>query len=78
MSLRFIASQSGAALVTTLLIVALITVTVTAMTARQQHAIQLSQNRQTQLQLKNLITAGENFAMAVLRRDHTERRLRAA
>jgi len=72
MSLRFIASQSGAALVTTLLIVALITVTVTAMTARQQHAIQLSQNRQTQLQLKNLITAGENFAMAVLRRDHTE------
>ena len=66
------ASQRGAALVTTLLIVALITVTITAMTAKQQHAIQLSQNRQSQLQLKNLISAGEKFAMAVLRRDHAD------
>ena len=62
--------QSGAALVTALLIVALITVTVTAMTAKQQRAIQLAQNRQTQLQLKNLASAGEKFAMATLRRDH--------
>lgn len=72
LSSGFKASQNGAALVTTLLIVALITVTVTAMTAKQQHAIQLSQNRQAQVQLRNLISAGENFAMAVLRRDHTE------
>ena len=64
--------QHGAALVTTLLIVALIVVTVTAMTAKQQHAIQLAQNRQTQLQLKNLLSAGEKFAMAVLRRDKVE------
>ena len=61
--------QRGAALVTTLLIVALITVTVTAMTSKQQRAIQLAQNRQTQLQLKNLVSAGEKFAMATLRRD---------
>lgn len=42
------------------------------MTAKQQHAIQLAQNRQSQLQLKNLISAGEKFAMAVLRRDHAD------
>ncbi len=66
------ATQRGAALVTTLLIVALITVTVTAMTTKQHRAIQLAQNRQTQLQLKNLASAGEKFAMAVLRRDKKE------
>ena len=64
-----LSEQRGAALVTTLLIVALITVTVTAMTSKQQRAIQLAQNRQTQLQLKNLVSAGEKFAMATLRRD---------
>ncbi len=64
--------QRGAALVTTLLVVALITITVTAMTTKQQRAIQLAQNRQTQLQLKNLLGAGERFAMAVLRRDKQE------
>lgn len=65
-------SQQGAALVTALLVVALITITVTAMTAKQQRSIQLSSNRQAQLQLKNLSSAGEKFAMAVLRRDHKE------
>ena len=72
MSHKEIASQSGAALVTTLLIVALITVTLTAMSSKQQRAIQIASNRQTQLQLKNLLGAGETFAMAVLRRDHVE------
>ncbi len=64
--------QCGAALVTTLLMVALITVTVTAMAVKQQRSIQLAQNRQTQLQLRNLAGAGERFAMAVLRRDHQD------
>lgn len=64
--------QSGAALITTLLIVALITVTVTAMTSRQQLSMQRAGNRQVQTQLVNLIGAGEKFAMAVLRRDRVE------
>lgn len=64
--------QRGVALVTTLLMVALITVTVTVMATNQQRSIQLAQNRQTQLQLRNLAGAGERFAMAVLRRDRAE------
>ena len=64
--------QRGVALVTTLLMVALITVTVTVMATNQQRSIQLAQNRQTQLQLRNLAGAGEKFAMAVLRRDRQE------
>lgn len=64
--------QHGAALVTTLLMVALITVTVTAMATKQQRSIQLAQNRQIQLQLRNLASAGEKFSMAVLRRDRKE------
>lgn len=67
------ARQRGAALVTTLLMVALITVTVTAMATKQQRTIQLAQNRQAQLQLRNLATAGEKFSMAVLRRDKQEK-----
>lgn len=66
------AQQKGAALVTTLLMVALITVTVTAMATKQQRSIQLAQNRQAQLQLRNLTGAGEKFAMAVLQRDRKE------
>ena len=61
--------QQGAALVTTLLIVALITITVTTMTTRQQLSMQRAGNRQVQTQMVNLIGAGEKFAMAVLRRD---------
>ena len=64
--------ESGAALVTTLLMVALITVTVTSMATKQQRTIQLAQNRQAQLQLRNLAAAGEKFSMAVLRRDKQE------
>jgi len=64
--------QRGAALVTTLLMVALITVTVTSMASKQQRTIQIAQNRQAQLQLGNLAGAGERFAMAVLRRDRVE------
>ncbi len=67
------ARQCGAALVTTLLMVALITVTVTSMATKQQRTIQLAQNRQAQLQLRNLATAGEKFSMAVLRRDKQEK-----
>ena len=64
--------QQGAALVTTLLIVALITITVTTMTTRQQLSMQRAGNRQVQTQMVNLIGAGEKFAMAVLRRDRVE------
>ncbi len=64
--------ECGAALVTTLLMVALITVTVTSMATKQQRTIQLAQNRQAQLQLRNLAAAGEKFSMAVLRRDKQE------
>ncbi len=64
--------QRGAALVTTLLIVALITVTVTSMTTRQQLSIQKASNRQVQSQLHNLASAGEQFAIAVLNRDRRE------
>lgn len=64
--------QRGAALVTTLLIVALITITVTTMTTRQQLSIQRALNRQVQTQLHNLASAGEQFAMAVLARDRRE------
>jgi general secretion pathway protein K len=64
--------QRGAALVTTLLIVALITVTVTAMTTRQQLSIQRASNRQVQNQLHNLASAGEQFAMVVLGRDRRD------
>ena len=65
-------SQSGAALITTLLIVALITITVTSMATRQQLSVQRASNRQVQTQQQNLIGAGEKFAMAVLRRDRVE------
>lgn len=65
-------AQRGAALVTTLLIVALITITVTTMTTRQQLSIQKASNRQVQTQLQNLATAGEQFAMAVLGRDRRD------
>jgi general secretion pathway protein K len=64
--------QRGAALITTLLIVALITITVTSMTSQQQLSMQRAGNRQVQTQLVNLIGAGEKFAMAVLRRDRVE------
>ena len=57
---------------TTLLIVALITITVTTMTTRQQLSVQRAGNRQVQTQMINLIGAGEKFAMAVLRRDRVE------
>ena len=69
---RGINKQRGAALVTTLLMVALITVTVTSMATKQQRSIQMAQNRQVQLQLRNLASAGEKFSMAVLRRDRTD------
>jgi len=59
-------------LITTLLIVALITITVTTMTSRQQLSIQRAGNRQIQTQMVNLIGAGEKFAMAVLRRDRVQ------
>lgn len=65
-------SQSGAALITTLLIVALITITVTSMATRQQLSVQRASNRQVQTQQLNLIGAGEKFAMAVLRRDRVQ------
>lgn len=65
-------SQRGAALVTTLLIVALITITVTSMATRQQLSIQKASNRQVQSQLHNLASAGEQFAVAVLNRDRRE------
>lgn len=65
-------NQYGAALITTLLIVALITITVTAMTSSQQLAIQRASNRQVVSQLQNLLGAGEKFAMAVLHRDRKE------
>ncbi len=64
--------QEGAALITTLLIVALITITVTAMTSRQVLSIQRASNRQVLGQLKGLLGAGENFAIAVLNRDRKE------
>ena len=64
--------QQGAALVTTLLIVALITVTVTSMATRQQLSIQRASNRQVQSQLHNLASAGEQFAIAVLNRDRRD------
>ncbi len=64
--------QRGAALVTTLLIVALITITVTTMTTRQQLSIQRAANRQVQTQLHNLASAGEQFATAVLARDRRD------
>jgi len=69
---RGVNKQRGAALVTTLLMVALITVTVTSMATKQQRSIQMAQNRQVQLQLRNLASAGEKFSMAVLRRDRTD------
>ena len=69
---RGVNKQRGAALVTTLLMVALITVTVTSMATKQQRSIQMAQNRQVQLQLRNLAFAGEKFSMAVLRRDRTD------
>jgi len=69
---RGVNKQRGAALVTTLLMVALITVTVTSMATKQQRSIQMAQNRQVQLQLRNLASAGEKFSMAVLRRDRNE------
>ncbi len=62
-------TQRGAALITTLLIVAVITVTVTSMASRQQLSIQRASNRQVEIQLQNLIGAGEQFAIAVLNRD---------
>ncbi len=62
----------GAALITTLLIVALITITVTSMTASQQLSIQRASNRQVQTQLQNLLGAGEKFAIAVLNRDRKD------
>ncbi len=65
-------NQHGAALITTLLIVALITITVTAMTSRQQLAIQRASNRQVVAQLQSLLGAGEKFAMAVLHRDRKD------
>jgi len=68
----FSIQQRGAALVTTLLMVALITVTVTSMATKQQRSIQMAQNRQVQLQLRNLASAGEKFSMAVLRRDRQD------
>lgn len=64
--------QRGAALITTLLIVALITITITSMTSQQQLSMQRAGNRQVQTQLVNLIGAGEKFAMAVLRRDRVD------
>ncbi|OED39178.1 hypothetical protein AB833_16735 [Chromatiales bacterium (ex Bugula neritina AB1)] len=64
--------QSGAALITTLLIVALITITITSMAAKQQLSIQRASNRQVQTQLHNLLSAGEKFAMAVLNRDRKD------
>lgn len=70
---NYLSRQHGVALVTTLLMVALITVTVTAMATRQQRTIQLAQNRQAQLQLRNLAGAGERFSMAVLRRDKQQK-----
>jgi len=64
--------QQGVALVATLLIVALITITVTAMTSRQLLSMQRAGNRQVQTQMVNLVGAGEKFAMAVLRRDRVD------
>lgn len=64
--------QHGVALVATLLIVSLITITVTAMTSRQQLSMQRAGNRQVQTQMINLVGAGEKFAMAVLRRDRVD------
>jgi len=64
--------QHGAALLSTLLIVALITITLAAISSRQHRAIQLAGNRQAQLQLRNLLTAGETFAIATLRRDKVD------
>lgn len=64
--------QRGAALITTLLIVALVTITVTTMTTQQRLSIQRAANRQAQVQVKNLLGAGEQFAMAVLRRDRKD------
>jgi general secretion pathway protein K len=62
----------GVALITALLLVALITVSVTAMSVRQRTSIQRAGNQQIQSQLTNLLSAGEKFAMATLRRDKTE------
>ena len=42
------------------------------MATKQQRSIQMAQNRQVQLQLRNLASAGEKFSMAVLRRDRTD------
>jgi len=64
--------QRGAALLTTLLMVALITITLTAIASKQHRAIQLAGNRQAQLQLRNLLNAGETFAIATLRRDKVD------
>ncbi len=61
--------QRGAALITTLLIVALITITVTTMSTRQRLSIERASNRQLTTQLHNLLGAGEKFAMAILHRD---------
>lgn len=69
---RVAGGQRGAALITTLLIVALITITVTTMTSKQRLSIQRASNRQVITQLQNLLGAGEKFAMAVLNRDRKE------
>jgi len=63
---------SGVALITALLLIALITVSVTSMTVRQRATLQRAANTQVQAQLHNLLGAGEKFAMAVLNRDHAE------
>lgn len=67
-----ITNASGVALITALLLVALITISVSAMSLRQTTSIQRAGNRQVQSQLTNLLGAGEKFAMAVLRRDKVE------
>ncbi len=62
-------SQSGVAIITVLLMVALATITVVSMTTRQRLDIRRTANQQSLQQAKALALAGEKFAAATLMRD---------
>jgi general secretion pathway protein K len=66
---KSISSQSGIAIITVLLMVALATITVTSMSTRQYLDIRRAANQQSLQQSRSLALGGEKFAAATLMRD---------
>ncbi|MDO6459326.1 type II secretion system minor pseudopilin GspK [Granulosicoccaceae sp. 1_MG-2023] len=64
--------QQGVAIITVLLMVALATITVVAMTSQQRLDIRRAANQQALQQARSLALGGEKFAAATLMRDKTD------